>query len=133
MEDAAHEAGWVFRLEGEGFHEFRMRFEPYWEHPLKNRGEANDAYRLRCLKHELKVRDLWLAALTPADHDIMDEEMVADQIKEDAERAAWLLANPQPERTPEQLRESEARSLRDRAALAQVELDFNQLGERVER
>ena len=125
MADAAHEAGWIFRFEGEGFHEFRNRFEQYWVLPLKFAGEADDAYRRRCLKHDLTVGDLWQAALTPADQDIIIEELVAAQIKEDADEAAWLLSNPQPEMTPEQLLESEARSLRDRAALAA--LDFDQL------
>ena len=113
------------RLEGEGLREFSARFEPYCDPPLRNRGESNDAYRVRRLRHELKMRDLWLAALTPADDAFIVEEMVEDQIAEDAERAAWLLANPQPQRTPEQLRASEAMALRSRAALAA--LDFDQL------
>ena len=122
------------RLEGEGLRKFKARFEPYCDPPLRNRGESNDAYRVRCIRYEIKMSELWQAALTPADHALIYEEQVASQIREDAEEAAWELANPQPPRTPEQLLESEAMILRVRAAFALLDLEgYPDLGELAER
>ena len=59
---------------------------------------------------------------------------MASQIREDAEEAAWELANPQPPRTPEQLLESEAMVLRVSAAFALLDLEgYPELGELAER
>ena len=113
------------RREGEGLREFKNRFERHCEPPLRNLGEDYDAYCVRRGRHARKVKEQWWAAMTPADHALIYEEQVANQIAEDAEEAAWELANPQPPRTPEQLRASEAMTLRTRAALAL--LDFAQL------
>ena len=111
------------RLEGEGLREFLARFDPYWDAPLRIRGESNDDYRARRDSYEEQMQALWWEAMTPADLAYFASERVAMQITEDAEEAAEELANPQPPRTPEQLLESEAMTVRIRAALALLELE----------
>ena len=122
------------RRDGEGLRQFKNRFERYCEPPLRNLGEDYDAYSVRRGRHARKAKEQWQAALTPADHALIYEEQVASQIREDAEEAAWELANPQPTRTPEQLLESEAMILRVRAAFALLDLEgYPDLGELAER
>ena len=127
------------RRVGEGLREFKNRFKRYLEPPLRNLGEDYETYCVRRGRHVRKAREQWWAAMTPADHALIYEEQVANPLVEDAEDAAWELANPQPARTPEQLRESEAMSLRSSAALALLDFDqlerdgWPNLGERAER
>ena len=110
------------RLEGEGVLDFLARFNPYWDSPLRIRGESNDDFRARQDSHQEKMRVLWVAAMTPADHAFFAAQRVSIQILEDAEEAAAELAmGPQPPATPERLLEIEAMTVRTQAALALLE------------
>ena len=113
------------RLEGEGVLDFLARFNPYWDSPRRIRGESNDDFRARQDRHQEKMRVLWVAAMTPADHAYFAAQRVSIQILEDAEEAAAELAmGPQPPATPEQLLEREAMTVRIQAALALLELEW---------
>ena len=113
------------RREGEGVLDFLERFSPYYDSPLRVRGESNADYRARQDRHQERMEELYQAALTPADHAFLYNrwrpQAEAAQILEDAEEAAEELAMgilPQPPATPERLLELEAMRVRVLAALA---------------
>ena len=98
------------RHEGEGILDFLERFNPYYDSPLRVRGESNADFHARQDRHQERMRELYMAALTPADHAFLyarwSPHAEAAQILEDAEEAAAELAMgllPQPPSTPEQL------------------------------
>ena len=117
------------RREGEGVLDFLERFSPYYDSPLRVRGESNADYRARQDRHQERMEELYQAALTPADVAFLyarwRPHAEAAQILEDAEEAADELAmGPQPPATPERLLEIEAMTVRTQAALALLELEW---------
>ena len=79
------------RRDGESLRQWKNRFERYLEPPFRNLGEDYAAYCVRRDRHVRRAREQWWAALTPADEALIYEEMVANQIEEDAQEEAWQL------------------------------------------